>query len=287
VKRASCDASCQNFGLNLHSRRLESCHASLREGLKIRIIINSDDLGMNPFVNEEILNLLSEKRITSVTAIANAPSIEEVIPRLPERWDYSVGVHLNLTEFSPLTPPSQIGPLAECLNDKGCFAGEERLRAVSVTSLLREAFFRELCLQVDKIRSMGVRISHLDSHNHIHTIPSLFPVLKRVQRCFDIRRVRMTRNIYSPRSCPSAKVLLEKRLWSCALRCYYRTVTTSGFGSLNDFCDLAKLKQIRYESVEVMVHPGHPQYQHETKLLHSDWWRELPFMIELINYHDL
>lgn len=255
--------------------------------MTIRVIVNSDDLGISPLVNEEILNLLSEGQITSVTAIANAPSIDEVIGRLPKSPNYSVGVHLNLTEFYPLTQPSQIGPLAECLNDKGCFAGEERLRAVSVTSSLREAFFKELCLQVDKIRSMGVKISHLDSHNHVHTIPALFSVLKRVQRCFDIRKVRITRNIYSPTSPASAVVLLKKRLWIYALRYYYRTITTSGFGSLKAFCELANRKPIKHESVEVMVHPGHAQYQHETKLLYSEWWREMPFKIELINYHDL
>lgn len=238
-------------------------------------------------MNEEILALLSERRITSVTVIANAPAVEEAIRFLPKRSGYSVGVHLNLTEYSPLTRSSQAGPLAELLDDKGRFAGEGVLRAAKLTAPLKEAIFRELCLQVEKVKSMGVNVSHFDSHNHVHTLPGLFPVLKRVQQYFSIRKVRITRNIYGRSSSPSRVVLLKKYLWTCALRSYYRTVTTSGFGSLAAFFDVAKGQSITHESVEIMVHPGHPQYQDETQLLHSEWQREIPFEIAMISYHDL
>jgi len=38
------------------------------------------------------------------------------------------------------------------------------------------------------------------------------------------------------------------------------------------------------ESVEVMVHPGHPGYTEETELLYSDWWEEMPFQVTFISY---
>src|SRR5262249_35844932 len=130
----------------------------------MKVIINSDDFGLNPSVNERIVDLLSRRRVTSATLIANAPAVEEAARRVPEGVNCSIGVHLNLTEFQPLTPPREMGILSSCLNEKGCFAGEEFLRAAKMTSQLKKEMFKELCLQVEKILSLGIKISHFDSH---------------------------------------------------------------------------------------------------------------------------
>jgi hypothetical protein len=36
-----------------------------------------------------------------------------------------------------------------------------------------------------------------------------------------------------------------------------------------------------------MVHPGHPGYDEETRMLSGEWWKALPFEIQLISYKDL
>src|SRR5213593_3098829 len=113
----------------------------------MKVIINCDDFGFNKDINERIAELIALNRVTSATLIANAPALEDAIRRLPTEANCSLGVHLNLTEFRPLTPQREIGTLATCLNDEGCFSGEERLRAIRISSGLREAIFRELCLQ--------------------------------------------------------------------------------------------------------------------------------------------
>jgi predicted glycoside hydrolase/deacetylase ChbG (UPF0249 family) len=252
----------------------------------MRIIINADDFGMNPSVNEAVLDLLARNRISSVSMLANASSVEDAARRIPAGLNCSFGVHLNLTQFAPLTRVSERGPLANCLDEKGCFAGADIFRAAKITGPLREAMFKELCLQVERILSLGVEVSHFDSHHHIHTIPGLFPVLKRVQKHFRIRKVRNTLNLYHPGSV-GALHLLKKAIWSFALRQYYRTVTTSGFASFAVFFDTAKTNVLSHDSIELMVHPGHPEFEQETRLLYSDWQEEILFATELINYRDL
>lgn len=253
----------------------------------MKVIINSDDLGMNSFVNERILDLMSQRRITSASILANGPSVEDAIRFLPKGTGCSLGVHLNLTEFEPLTPSRDLGGLRGCLNEKGAFAGERTLRLLDITPSLQEAMFRELRLQVEKVISLGVKISHFDSHNHMHTIPQIFPVLKRLQKHFAIRKVRTTWNIYSPKSHPSVALRIKKRIWDFALRHYYCTTTTQGLTSFATFYDLARKEALSYNSIELMTHPGHVEYEEETRLLYRDWEREIVFPVHLIGYYAL
>lgn len=257
------------------------------DGVPIRVIVNSDDLGMNPVVNERILDLMSQRRITSASILANGPSVEDAIRFLPKGTGCSLGVHLNLTEFEPLTPSRDLNGLRDCLNEKGAFSGERKLGALPISHSLQEGMFRELRLQVEKVISLGVKISHLDSHNHVHTIPQIFPVLKRLQKHFAIRKVRTSWNIYSPRSPASITLRIKKQIWDFALRRYYRTTTTQGLTTFAIFYDLARTGALSCSSIELMTHPGHVEYEEETRLLYRDWQREIIFPVHLIDYHAL
>jgi len=71
-----------------------------------------------------------------------------------------------------------------------------RVRETPIDTGLAQGIYDEFCAQVARVQSLGVKVSHLDSHNYVTTIPKLLPVLKRVQKRFQIRKVRITRNIY-------------------------------------------------------------------------------------------
>lgn len=253
----------------------------------MRVIINSDDLGMNPVVNEKILDLMFRRRITSASILANGPSVEQAIKLLPKGTGCSLGVHLNLTEFNPLTPAKHLNGLRGCLDENGAFAGQQNLDRFSISPSCQEGIYRELKLQVKKVVSMGVKVSHLDSHNHMHTIPQVFPVIKRLQKEFGIRKVRTTWNIYPLGKPVSRTLLMKKKVWDFALRRLYATTTTQGLTTFSTFYDLAKTRKLLCQSIELMTHPGHTEYDEETRLLDRDWENEIVFPVELISYHAL
>ncbi|MBA5864707.1 MAG: ChbG/HpnK family deacetylase [Nitrospira sp. CR1.1] len=253
----------------------------------MRVIINSDDLGISPVVNEKILDLMSRRRITSASILANGPSVEQAIKFIPRGTDCSLGVHLNLTEFKPLTPAKHLNGLRGCLDENGAFAGQQNLSRLSISPTCQEGIYRELKLQVEKVVSLGVKVSHLDSHNHIHTAPQIFLVLKRLQKEFGIRRVRTTWNIYPPGKSVSKALLIKKKVWDFALRRFYATTTTEGLTTFSTFYNLAKTRKLLCHSIELMTHPGHAEYDEETRLLERDWENEIVFPVDLISYHAL
>lgn len=252
---------------------------------KICLIINADDLGGSEEINEAIFSLIAEEHITSATIMANGPAMEDAVLRASNHPSTSFGVHLNVTDFTPLCDDPELEPL---LDDRGEFT--ERIFDIRwLGSRLAAAIQREWSAQIECVRQKGVSVSHLDSHQHVHTLPALFPVLKRVQLRHGIQRVRNTKNIYSQSNPPHSRFLLMgKKVWTTAIRHIGHTKTTEGF------CDFATFHEMAAEglpcnlnTVEVMVHPGatDTDFIREIQLLRTSWLDRLA--LKLISWHEI
>jgi predicted glycoside hydrolase/deacetylase ChbG (UPF0249 family) len=251
---------------------------------QIRVIINADDLGITREVNRATFDRMKSGQITSATLLANAPYVEEACERAAQFPDCSFGAHLNLTEFRPLTGQDGLGYL---LDDKGSFT-ENPIRKISINSALSNAIYEEFCAQIERIQSLGVTVSHIDSHKHIHTLPRVFPILKRVQKRFNIRRVRATRNMYAAHEAVSKSLLARKIIYNFLLRHYYKTVTTQGFTDLTTFLERGRVGRIKYKNVEIMVHVGSQSYYEDDSDLLDQQWQEIQdFPVRLISYYEL
>jgi predicted glycoside hydrolase/deacetylase ChbG (UPF0249 family) len=250
----------------------------------MKIIINADDLGYSEDINDTTFSLMADRRVTSATILANAPSFQAIMRRIRDLKSCSFGVHLNLTEFESLTKP-QIFYDSQVVNEHGVFNGS--MRKASPGFSLLKAVEEEWAAQITRVRDAGVPISHIDSHHHIHTMPSLFLPLKHTQRRFQIKKVRTTMNWYGTKIyTPAYSLLAKKKLWDWALRNIYYSKTTTYFTSFQSFLSNAHKddRLARKGITEIMCHPGHQWSCEETALLWSDWNRELS--CELISYND-
>ena len=248
----------------------------------MQIIINADDLGMSARVNEAIFELITARRITSATIMANGPAMRDAAAHLHNFPECSFGIHLNLTQFEPLTGGESGSVLT---NGTGQLSRSIEHTAPSIR-LLRAAY-DECCAQIDLLFAAGVNISHFDSHNHVHTRPHIFPVLKALQKRYRIRKVRLAKNLYAPSQPFPMALRYKKRAYNAALRRLYRTHTTDVFTEFVTFAELCGQRGAPYRSVEVMVHPGAAYADDETELLESDWMGTLNGAVELINYRQL
>ena len=250
----------------------------------IKIIINADDLGASQTVNDYTFQLMEQGFVTSATLLANAPRVNDACIRTKDFPACSFGVHLNITEYTPLTDPAGLSIL---LDESGEFRGEEWLRSVKIDSALAEAIYLEFESQIEKLMSLEVAVDHIDSHHHVHNIPAIFPVLKKIQKRFEIRRVRISRNLYGETESVSVSLKAKKFLFNQLLRYFYLTKTTGGFSDFLLFYENANIGKIKHRVVEAMVHPGNPFYsEYEVNLVASDWQDTLKLTCELINYNE-
>ncbi|MBZ0299576.1 MAG: carbohydrate deacetylase [Anaerolineae bacterium] len=141
-----------------------------------KLIVNADDLGLSPGVNQGILEAHLRGILTSTTAMVNMPDAGAGIELLQrEAPQVGIGLHLNLTTGRPVLPPDQVPSLVQ----EGVFpyhagnplARADRLDPDEVSAELRAQFERFLQLA-------GRKPDHLDSHHHAaYHIPAAFLTL--------------------------------------------------------------------------------------------------------------
>lgn len=151
-----------------------------------RLIVNADDFGLSESVNRGVIQAMQQGIVTSTSLLANAPDTKAGIGRLIDIGCRAVGIHLNLTTGRPLGPPP--GRLTE---PDGSFSGQFRLWSLGMLGRLPAAVEAELERQIETIRGLGVAVSHLDGHHHIHILPQVAPIVAALARRHGIPAVRL------------------------------------------------------------------------------------------------
>ncbi len=154
-----------------------------------KLIVNADDFGLTEGVNRAIVDGHRNGIITSATLMANGMAFDSAVLASLGAPGLGVGVHLNLTQGRPVSPscrvPSIVGSEGSFYLSPGILARRILMRKVEP----REVEI-ELRGQIEKIAAAGIRITHLDSHKHIHLLPPIFGVVVRLAREFGIDCVR-------------------------------------------------------------------------------------------------
>jgi predicted glycoside hydrolase/deacetylase ChbG (UPF0249 family) len=250
----------------------------------LRIIVNADDLGIRQDINEAIFDGMTRGTITSATILANGPALKHALSSLRQFPRCSFGVHLNLTEFQPVCDGSS-ATLISILDPNNCFNGNA-IRQVKITPAMLSGVYQEWCAQLDRLIGMGVEPSHVDAHHHVHTIPHMLPVLAALRRRYKIKRIRISRNLYTEAELPSRMLLRKKRAYNLALR-MAGFKTTRLFTDLVSFVTLCSAQRPDAATVELMTHPGSSRGGEEARLMESRWPTRISYPVTLVSYKEL
>ncbi|MCC8179390.1 MAG: ChbG/HpnK family deacetylase, partial [Planctomycetes bacterium] len=125
-----------------------------------RLIINADDFGLSPGVNEAVAQAHRRGVLTSATILANGPHFAEAAAMAKSMPTLGVGVHLNLVRGKPVSPASEVPNLIDAA---GLFK-PFRWRT-PWPDFLREAGL-EYRRQVEKALDAGIVPTHVDFEKH-------------------------------------------------------------------------------------------------------------------------
>lgn len=162
--------------------------------MRKRLIVNADDFGVSPGVNEAILAAHKNGVLNSASIIVNASHSDQAFRIASENPALRVGVHLNLTRQQNQKPLADPAAIPLLVNDDGLmrhgFAGLLKLSFLKSAELRIQAE-REMRAQIDRALSAGIRPAHLDSHRHVHAIPALFQAVRTLADEYGIPRIRV------------------------------------------------------------------------------------------------
>jgi chitin disaccharide deacetylase len=160
-----------------------------------RLIVNADDFGIAPGVNRAVLELHGAEVLTSATLMAQAPATEEAVKMALAMPTLGVGCHLVLVDGTPVSDPGSIPSLLD--RTTGAFHPTlgsllKRLYTARIRAAEIEA---EAAAQIALLQSYGLRLTHIDTHKHLHMFP---PVLRPVLRAAKAAGIRAVRNPFEP-----------------------------------------------------------------------------------------
>jgi predicted glycoside hydrolase/deacetylase ChbG (UPF0249 family) len=222
------------------------------------LIVNADDFGLSPAVNGAILDAFDRGLVSSTTVMAVMPGFDEAAELAVERGlQQHVGVHLVLSEGLPLTDPI-LGCRRFCDAEGSFRPRRERGPVVRLSAGERDAVSREIAAQVAACRSRGLPVTHLDSHQQIHTEIGLWPLVVRLAPQLAIPFVRPARASRDDVS-PTAK--LNRALFNRALG-RAGLAATRHFGDVDDYRRLRSrgLGASELRDLELMTHPEHDEH---------------------------
>lgn len=251
--------------------------------MTLQKIFNADDFGISKGVNAAIVKAHREGILNSASLMINQKYAAEAVKLAKEMSELEMGLHVNLTNEYPAASAQEIPLLVD---------GQGKLKNGFVNLLLL-SFFKprqlrqqveiEMRAQIAKYLTTGLPLQHLDSHRHVHMIPQIFKTMRKLQKEFEVPRIRvMNENIFNTLKYNHNKswlfdgalikyVLLRFLCWWNGYKndVYFYTLMYTCKIAKEQFCGV-KISQ-GYKAVEIMIHPGMPEID---KQYPEDVWDE-------------
>lgn len=234
----------------------------------MRLIINADDLGISKGVNYAIKEAFNNGYLTHASVMVNAnyfnDALENIIIRYP---DLKIGLHLNLTYGRPISQANIIPLLVnKDLKFKHNFISLARIKK-SVE--LQRQIYQEIKAQIEKAIRFGIKLNHIDSHEHIHLIPFINKITKDLATKYKILRIRefnesllntikISRSVLFLLHINTVKFFLLKLLNKKNIinkNSYFFSILHTGKIKKEH---IERLQDEKYQhlQIEIMVHPG-------------------------------
>lgn len=155
-----------------------------------QLIVNADDFGLAVPVNEAIEIGHRDGILASASLMVGAAAAADAVARARRLPDLRVGLHLVLVEGRPVLPPERV---PELVGPDGAFRND--LAAAGLRFFFRPGARRqleaEIRAQLEAFRDTGLRLDHVNAHNHMHLHPTVLGTLLRVGREFGLDAVRV------------------------------------------------------------------------------------------------
>ena len=269
-----------------------------------RLIVNADDFGRAPSINQAVVRAHREGILTSASLMVNEPACAEAVALARENPRLGVGLHLTLLCGRSALPPDKIPGL---VNSRGEFSNHPAGAGMRYffNRNLRGQLRAEIRAQFERFHATGLPLDHVNGHLHLHLHPVIFEILLDEADRLGIRRLRLTRDCLA-RSRRMARGRWLYRVSHAAIfawlsrrageplhrRGIRHTQITFGLlqnGRVDADYLMHLLPELPAGDSELYSHPSLDEFSHEFEALVNPGVKEKvnQLGIELIRYQDL
>ncbi len=230
------------------------------------LIVMADDFGLAESINDGIVKAYKEGIVTDLNFLPSGEAFEHAVGLAKGLGIEDVGAHLSLTETAPVSAPRNVPTL---VTGSGRFHKDRSALFLAhfTWRLDRNEVYTELKAQLDLLKSRGLKISVLSSHEHIHMMPFMFDIFIDLAREYEIPFLRYIRGdkLISPVNIKKflkylilvffemgSRKIIDKKKINCSdsLRGFIDS------GDINEESLLKILNSLGDGIVELVCHPG-------------------------------
>ncbi|MGB9601710.1 MAG: hopanoid biosynthesis-associated protein HpnK [Verrucomicrobiia bacterium] len=158
-----------------------------------RLIVNADDFGKDAQTNAAVEKAHREGILTSASLMVNEETTDDAVKIARANPELAVGLHLTLLFDKPALSMDVIPDLID--------PQTRRLRRTPVRSGFNYYFKRriksqleaEISAQINRYKSTGLRLDHLNGHLHFTQHPVVFNIILSNARSWGITAMRLMR----------------------------------------------------------------------------------------------
>jgi len=159
----------------------------------MKLIISNDDFGLSFGFNKAIEDCFKKSITTSTSIITNGFAFQDSLKLLKTSLkNISLGLHLNITHGEAFSE--------ELATPEGRYKFEffdYYIRLIKYNPGLLKAIGKDLESQFKiSIEKHNLPIDHVDGHDHIHMIPSVFEIVCKLCKKYNINYLRLTNEPY-------------------------------------------------------------------------------------------
>lgn len=225
------------------------------------LVVNADDFGLTSGVDRAILRAGVDGIVTSTSVLATGPTLAGSVSGL-RASALGIGAHLIAVGGAPpllsaREVPSLVDGQGRLPRSWHAFVGRSGRRAIDPDDLERE-----FSAQIESLIASNLHLTHLDTHQNIHLLPSVARVVVRLARRFDVGFIRIPRTKgYSPLAM-GVRMLsrrLTRRVTGAGLAMTGATVGLDEAGALHETAlrdAIGRLGVAGVDAADIVCHPG-------------------------------
>jgi hopanoid biosynthesis associated protein HpnK len=231
------------------------------------LIVTADDFGLHESINEAVELASRAGTLSAASIMMGAPATADAVRRAHELPGLRIGLHLVLTDGTPVLPPDRIPAL---VNAQGRFRSNLFTNGARyfLSLAARRQLETEIRAQFEAFAATGLTLDHVNAHNHFHSHPTVLGMMLRIGREFGLQAMRLP---YEPAGRAGRLgwfgglggyaiqgwfEVMKRRLQYAGVLCNDWLYGIRHTGAMNESRLLERLRQLPLGVTEIYLHPA-------------------------------
>lgn len=153
------------------------------------LIVTADDFGLHTRINEAVERAHQDGVLTAASLMVAAPAAAEAIRCAQRLPTLRVGLHLVLTDGSPMLAKHLVPALVDGRGRLGDRMVRDSFRFL--VPEVRRQLKAEIRAQFEAFARTGLRLDHVNTHKHFHLHPTVLALIIETGRDFGMKAMRL------------------------------------------------------------------------------------------------